>query len=147
MAEGPASVSKNGEALAEGLMSVLRPVVGELDDQVEALTQLPDISKFHVLISLLLEVKATRQSQIALRSQMDSLAEELRAIADAEASALDLQPYAKKLSESRKRVAVVASILGNAQERLGRLQQIAAKETARRKAALEPPLPNPPPAL
>ena len=111
------------EALGEGILSVLRPVVAELETRV----------------------RATRSSQIRLRAQMEELAEELRSVSDGQESRVALEPYVRKLQESKKRVAVVASILHNTQDRLSKLQSHVAKETARRKSLLEPPLPPTPP--
>jgi len=107
---------------SNGLMNLLTPVVSELDDRV----------------------KATRQSQILLRQQIDGLAEDLRALSDGYHTPYDLEPYMRKIQDSRKRVAVVSSILQNAQDRLTKLQRNIAKETERRKSMLEPPSPPAP---
>ena len=58
-------------------------------------TTFPKLFFFSSKIPIFPQVRLTRQSQMALRTQMESLSEQLRAIADTEAEALCLQPYAK----------------------------------------------------
>uniref|UniRef100_A0A914WJB5 Biogenesis of lysosome-related organelles complex 1 subunit 7 n=1 Tax=Plectus sambesii TaxID=2011161 RepID=A0A914WJB5_9BILA len=121
-AEGASSLGSGRAHFAEGLMSLLRPVVTELDSRI----------------------RTTRSSQIQLRQQIDRLAEDLRNISDNYQAPYDLEGYVRKLQDSRKRVAVVSSILQNAQERLVKLQRNIAKDTERRKSLLEgaaPPAP------
>ncbi|XP_035684774.1 SNARE-associated protein Snapin-like [Branchiostoma floridae] len=105
------------DALADGMMRLLRPAVEELDDRV----------------------RGVRQSQLELREQIDGLCGELKKINEEQQVPVDLEPYVKKLMNARRRVMVVNNILQNAQERLGRLHQSVSRETARRKALLEPP--------
>ncbi|XP_016086787.1 SNARE-associated protein Snapin-like [Sinocyclocheilus grahami] len=103
------------DALAEGLLDLLRPAVQQLD----------------------LHVHSVRESQVELREHIDNLASELSRINEHQKVALDLDPYVKKLLNARRRVVLVNNILQNAQERLRRLNHNVAKETARRKTVLE----------
>ncbi|XP_013415783.1 SNARE-associated protein Snapin [Lingula anatina] len=101
--------------LAEGLLELFKPCVEEIDDKVSAV----------------------RQSQVDLRQQIDSLAEDLRKVSDAQQVPVELEPYVKKLNNARRRVMLVNNIIQNAQERLGKLQQNISKETSRRKTLLQ----------
>lgn len=56
-----------------------------------------------------------RQSQVELRTQIESLAEELSVIAKNQQSPINLESYIKKLLDARKRITIVNSILQNAQ--------------------------------
>ncbi|XP_058877035.1 SNARE-associated protein Snapin-like [Acipenser ruthenus] len=103
------------DAIAEGLLDLLKPAVQQLD----------------------LHVHAVRESQVELREHIDNLASELCRINEDQKVALDLDPYVKKLLSARRRVVLVNNILQNAQERLRRLNHNVAKETARRKTMLE----------
>lgn len=78
-----------------------------------------------------------RSSQICLRNHIDSLAEDLRQISEEYQSPYDLENYVKKLNESKKRIAVVGSILNATQDRLAKLQHQVAKETAKKKAQMD----------
>jgi len=79
-----------------------------------------------------------RKSQVELREQIDKLAQDLHRLSELQEFPIDLEPYVKKLMNSRRRVMLVNNILQNAQERLGRLHQSVTRETAKRKALLEP---------
>ncbi|KXJ08795.1 SNARE-associated protein Snapin [Exaiptasia diaphana] len=103
------------EALSEGLLNLFKPAIQELD------------SKVHNV----------RQSQVELRTQIDALTEDLHKLQELQEIPLDLEPYVKKLMNSRRRIMLVNNILQNAQERLGRLHQSVTKETAKRKALLD----------
>uniref|UniRef100_A0AAY4DRK2 Biogenesis of lysosome-related organelles complex 1 subunit 7 n=1 Tax=Denticeps clupeoides TaxID=299321 RepID=A0AAY4DRK2_9TELE len=121
------------DAIAEGLLELLKPAVQQLD----------------------LHVHSVRESQVELREHIDNLAAELCRINEHQKVALDLDPYVKKLLNTRRRVVLVNNILQNAQvylctflmhdvrltgatnERLRRLNHNVAKETARRKTMLE----------
>ncbi|XP_068727940.1 SNARE-associated protein Snapin-like [Montipora capricornis] len=114
---GPVSPSSEDQnALSEGLMQIFKPAVEELDDKV----------------------LSVRQSQVELREQIDKLAQDLHKLSELQELPVDLEPYVKKLMNSRRRVMLVNNILQNAQERLGRLHQSVTKETAKKKALLEP---------
>ncbi|CAN9504166.1 unnamed protein product [Ophioblennius macclurei] len=103
------------DVTAEGLLELLTPAVRQLD----------------------LHVHSVRESQVELREHIDCLASELCRINEHQKVALDLDPYVKKLLNTRRRVVLVNNILQNAQERLRRLNHNVAKETARRKTMLE----------
>ncbi|CAL8371703.1 unnamed protein product [Boreogadus saida] len=103
------------DAIAEGLLDLLKPSVQQLD----------------------LHVHSMRESQVELREHIDNLASELGRINEHQKVSLDLDPYVKKLLNARRRVVLVNNILQNAQERLRRLNHNVAKETARRKTMLE----------
>ncbi|KAK3087920.1 hypothetical protein FSP39_012449 [Pinctada imbricata] len=81
------------DALSNGLIDLLKPSVEEIDDRV----------------------KTVRESQVELRQQIDSLADDLKAIAEQQAVPVDLEPYVKKLNNSRRRVMLVNNILQNVQ--------------------------------
>ncbi|CAL8295875.1 unnamed protein product [Merluccius merluccius] len=108
-------VASGKDAIAEGLLDLLKPSVQQLD----------------------LHVHSMRESQVELREHIDNLASELGRINEHQKVALDLDPYVKKLLNARRRVVLVNNILQNAQERLRRLNHNVAKETARRKTMLE----------
>ncbi|XP_029195618.1 SNARE-associated protein Snapin-like [Acropora millepora] len=114
--QGNPTAVENQNALAEGIMQIFKPAVEELDDKV-------------------LNV---RQSQVELREQIDKLSQDLHRLSELQEIPVDLEPYVKKLMNSRRRVMLVNNILQNAQERLGRLHQSVTRETAKRKALLEP---------
>ncbi|XP_067832195.1 SNARE-associated protein Snapin [Heptranchias perlo] len=114
-AEGESVLGSGRDLLSEGLLELLRPAVGEVDQQVQTV----------------------RESQVELREQIEHLAAELCRINEDQKVSLDLDPYVKKLLNARRRVVLVNNILQNAQERLRRLNHNVAKETARRKALLE----------
>jgi len=118
----PNESSATTDALAEGLVDLLKPAVEEIDERV----------------------RSVRQSQFDLRQNIDSLAEDLKKISEAQPNNVDLDSYIKKLNNSRRRVMLVNNILQNAQDRLSKLHYNVSKETARRKALLDPPSPGPP---
>ncbi|GAB6031522.1 hypothetical protein CHUAL_009291 [Chamberlinius hualienensis] len=107
--------SSNKHVLAEGLMCLFKPAVEKLDERV----------------------KSTRMSQIELRQQIESLAEDLCRISEAQNLPFDLNTYVKKLMNVKRRIMLVNNILQNTQDRLNRLQQNAKKEGSRRKALLD----------
>ncbi|CAH3142840.1 SNARE-associated protein Snapin-like [Pocillopora verrucosa] len=104
------------DAFREGILQMFRPAVEELDSKA----------------------LSVRKSQVELREQIDKLAQDLHRLSELQEFPIDLEPYVKKLMNSRRRVMLVNNILQNAQERLGRLHQSVTRETARRKALLEP---------
>ncbi|CAF93253.1 unnamed protein product, partial [Tetraodon nigroviridis] len=81
------------DAMAEGLVDLLKPAIKQLDTHVHAV----------------------RESQVELREHIDSLASELCRINEHQKVALDLDPYVKKLLNARRRVVLVNNILQNAQ--------------------------------
>ncbi|XP_033732457.1 SNARE-associated protein Snapin-like [Pecten maximus] len=114
--------SRTRDAVTDGLVELLKPAVEEIDDRV----------------------KTVRDSQVELRQQIDCLADDLKKIAEQQAVPVDLEPYVKKLNNSRRRVMLVNNILQNVQERLTKLYNNVSKETARRKTLLDSPSPGPP---
>ncbi|XP_045197037.1 SNARE-associated protein Snapin-like [Mercenaria mercenaria] len=105
------------DAITDGMIDLLKPTVEEIDDRV----------------------KTVRESQVELRQQIDCLAEDLQVISGSQTVAVDLESYVKKLNNSRRRVMLVNNILQNVQERLTKLYNNVSRETARRKALLDPP--------
>ncbi|KAK3593665.1 hypothetical protein CHS0354_013561 [Potamilus streckersoni] len=118
--KSPESISpldmQTREAVTDGLVELLKPAVEEIDERV----------------------KTVRESQVELRSQIDSLADDLKRISESQAVPIDLEPYVKKLNNSRRRVMLINNILQNVQERLNKLYTNVSKETARKKSMLDP---------
>ncbi|KAJ8300854.1 hypothetical protein KUTeg_022373, partial [Tegillarca granosa] len=85
--------TKTRDSVTDGLIELLKPSVEEIDDRV----------------------KTVRESQVELRQQIDSLADDLKRIAEQQAVPVDLDPYVKKLNNSRRRVMLVNNILQNVQ--------------------------------
>ncbi|KAJ8923920.1 hypothetical protein NQ315_006696 [Exocentrus adspersus] len=102
------------DTLAEGLMGLIKPTVDQLDERV----------------------RATRISQLELKQCIESLAEELKKISDAQQTTIDLDGYVKKLINAKQRVTVLSNILQNAQERLNKVHMSIDKEVVRRKVIL-----------
>ncbi|GFO19935.1 snare-associated protein snapin-like [Plakobranchus ocellatus] len=112
--------TENKDAIARGLVGLLKPAVEEIDERV----------------------KGVRESQVELRQQIDSLCEDLKKISENDPMPVELEPYVKKLNSSRRRVMLVNSILQNVQDRLNKLHHNISKETARRKTMLDPSSPS-----
>ncbi|KAF5301136.1 hypothetical protein FQR65_LT08966 [Abscondita terminalis] len=89
------------DTLAEGLMGLIKPTVDQLDERV----------------------RATRISQLELKQHIESLAEELKKISEAQQTTVDLDAYVKKLINAKHRVTVLTNILQSAQERLNKVHQ------------------------
>jgi len=104
------------DALAEGLMCLIKPTIDTLDRNVAA----------------------TLEAQAELKSQISLLQADLRTLVANQSCPLDLEAYITKLSNSKKRVTVVSNILSTAQDRLNKVHQNCLKETAKRRALLEP---------
>lgn len=104
------------DTLAEGLLCLIKPTIDNLDTHVTA----------------------TLTAQSELKEQISSLQSSLRVLTTQQACPLDLDSYIVKLNNSKKRVTVVANILSAAQDRLNKVHQNCLKETARRRALLEP---------
>merc|ERR1712136_173954 len=107
---------RDKEALAQGLFHLFRPAVDQVDERV----------------------KAVRQSQVELRAHIDNLAEDLRRISDSRHVPIDLEPYIKKLTSTRRRVVVVTNVLSTVQERVNKLNYYVNREKNRRKKELRP---------
>ncbi|XP_073996167.1 SNAP associated protein [Rhodnius prolixus] len=107
------------DSLAEGLMSVLKPTIDQLDERV----------------------RTTRVSQLELKQQLESLSEDLKNITYEQNSPLDLEVYSQKLLNSRHKITVVSNILQAAQDRLHKVQILINKENSKRKILVEHPQP------
>lgn len=73
-----------------------------------------------------------------MKDQIVTLQSSLKSLQQQQSCPVDLDSYIVKLGNTRKRVTVVANILTAAQDRLNRVHQNCLKETARRRALLEP---------
>jgi len=87
------------EALAQGLFHLFKPAVDNIDGRV----------------------KAVRQSQVELRAHIDNLAEDLRRISDCRVVPIDLEPYVKKLLNTRRRILALANLLQTVQDRVNKV--------------------------
>lgn len=103
------------DALTEGLMSLLKPTVDQLDERI----------------------RATRICQIELKQRVESLTEELQRISDALQCPLETDSYVKKLINAKHKITIVSNILQTTQERLNKVHQAVEKNTANRKALLD----------
>lgn len=103
------------DTLAEGLMGLIKPTVDQLDERV----------------------RTTRISQLELKQHIESLAEELKKISEAQQVTVDLDAYVKKLINAKHRVTVLTNVLQSAQERLNKIHQSIERETVKRKVLLE----------
>ena len=104
------------DTLAEGLLSLIRPTIDSLEGQVSS----------------------TLGAQAELKDQICSLQKSLRSLQQQQQCPMELDSYINKLNNTRKRVSLVATILTSAQERLNRVHTSCLRETARRRALLEP---------
>ena len=73
-----------------------------------------------------------------MKDQIVTLQSSLKSLQQQQSCPVDLDSYIVKLGNTRKRVTVVANILTTAQDRLNKVHQNCLKETARRRALLEP---------
>jgi len=104
------------DTLAEGILCLVRPTIDSLEKQVSS----------------------TLTAQSELKDQIVTLQSSLKSLQQQQSCPVDLDSYIVKLGNTRKRVTVVANILTAAQDRLNRVHQNCLKETARRRALLEP---------
>nr|CAD7603001.1 unnamed protein product [Timema genevievae] len=77
-------------------------------------------------------------SQVELKQQIESLSDELKKISEVQQCPLELDLYVRKLLNAKLKITVVSNILQTAQERLNKVHQMIARESARRKTLLEP---------
>ncbi|CAD1473430.1 unnamed protein product [Heterotrigona itama] len=103
------------DALTEGLMSLLKPTVDQLDERI----------------------RATRICQIELKQRIESLTEELQRINEALQCPLETDSYVKKLINAKHKITIVSNILQSTQERLNKIHQAVERNTAKRKALLD----------
>lgn len=104
------------DTITEGLMCLIKPTIDSLDKHVAS----------------------TLRAQSELKSQIAALQTELRTLSGNQACPVDLESHITKLNNSKKRVTVVANILATAQDRLNKVHHNCLKETAKRRALLEP---------
>ena len=78
-----------------------------------------------------------RHSQLELKQCIESLAEELKSIAESQQLSIDLDVYVKKLMNAKHRVTVLTNVLQGAQDRLNRVHQSIERETVKRRVILE----------
>ena len=76
--------------------------------------------------------------QSELKDQIVTLQTSLKGLQQQQSCPVDLESYITKLNNTKKRVTVVANILSAAQDRLNKVHQSCLRETARRRALLEP---------
>ncbi|XP_071878048.1 hemK methyltransferase 2 [Bombus fervidus] len=103
------------DALTEGLMSLLKPTVDQLDERI----------------------RATRICQIELKQRIESLTEELQRINEILQCPLETDSYVKKLINAKHKITIVSNILQSTQERLNKIHQAVEKNTVKRKALLD----------
>ncbi|XP_035723454.1 SNAPIN protein homolog isoform X2 [Vespa mandarinia] len=103
------------DALTEGLMSLLKPTVDQLDERI----------------------RATRICQIELKQRIESLTDVLTRINEALQSPFETDSYVKKLINAKQKITVVSNILQTTQERINKLHQAVERNTAKRKALLD----------
>lgn len=98
------------EALAQGLFHLFKPAIDNIDGRV----------------------KAVRQSQVELRAHIDNLAEDLRRISDCRVVPIDLDPYVKRLLNTRRRIGNVATLLQSVQERVNKVNYYVNRDKAKK---------------
>ncbi|XP_015187077.1 PREDICTED: SNAPIN protein homolog [Polistes dominula] len=103
------------DALTEGLMSLLKPTVDQLDERI----------------------RATRICQIELKQRIESLSDVLNKINEALQCPFETDSYVKKLINAKQKITVVSNILQVTQERINKLHQAVEKNTSKRKALLD----------
>ncbi|CAD6196420.1 unnamed protein product [Caenorhabditis auriculariae] len=114
------SDKRGGSDMSDGIMSVFEPAIRTLDDQVQA----------------------TRDSQILLSSRIQEVADYLHDLTNTQP--VDLDPYTRKLDDSKRRVANVVKTLESLQDRLGKLQRDIAREAYQKKQTITSIPPAPP---
>ncbi|XP_072046156.1 SNARE-associated protein Snapin-like isoform X2 [Amphiura filiformis] len=119
--ETPSLTTEGRDAIAAGILELLKPAVQEVDDRV----------------------KSVRESQLELRQQIEDLDEVLKQLSQEREPPVELDAYVKKLMNSKRRIGVVNNIVQNAQERLGRLHFQISRSTAKRKSLIDPPTAGP----
>ncbi|XP_067950215.1 uncharacterized protein [Watersipora subatra] len=116
LTDPPSAASKsNEEKLSEGILLLLKPSIESLDDKVAKL----------------------KSSQAELNSSISHVGEGLRGIADHLPNASNLDPHIKRLTNARRKVNMINSILTNCQERLRKLHASIHKDGYRKEQALK----------
>lgn len=103
------------DALTEGLMSLLKPTIDQLDERT----------------------RATRICQIELKQRIESLTDELSRINEALQCPFETDSYVKKLINAKQTVTIVSNILQTTQDRLNKVHQAVERNAAKRKALLD----------
>jgi len=104
------------EALAQGLFHLFKPAVDNIDGRV----------------------KAVRQSQVELRAHIDNLAEDLRRISDCRVVPIDLEPYVKKLLNTRRRILALANLLQTVQDRVNKVNYYVTRDKNKKNQMIKP---------
>ncbi|XP_033643522.1 SNARE-associated protein Snapin-like isoform X2 [Asterias rubens] len=107
--------TENREAMAAGILELFKPAVQEVDERV----------------------RLVRESQLELRHQIEELDEVLKQLGQSREPPIELDPYVKKLMNSKRKIAVISNIIQNAQDRLSRLHLHIAKTSAKRKSLVD----------
>ncbi|XP_072046155.1 SNARE-associated protein Snapin-like isoform X1 [Amphiura filiformis] len=121
--ETPSLTTEGRDAIAAGILELLKPAVQEVDDRV----------------------KSVRESQLELRQQIEDLDEVLKQLSQEREPPVELDAYVKKLMNSKRRIGVVNNIVQNAQDRVVKLQQKLMRDSSKRFVQLhmpQPPLSN-----
>ncbi|XP_072046162.1 SNARE-associated protein Snapin-like isoform X1 [Amphiura filiformis] len=121
--ETPSLTTEGRDAIAAGILELLKPAVQEVDDRV----------------------KSVRESQLELRQQIEDLDEVLKQLSQEREPPVELDAYVKKLMNSKRRIGVVNNIVQNAQDRVVKLQQKLMRDSSKRFVQLhmpQPVLPN-----
>lgn len=101
---------RDKEALAQGLFHLFKPAIDNIDGKV----------------------KSVRQSQVELRAHIDNLAEDLRRISDCRVVPIDLDPYIKKLLNTRRRILAVANLLQTVQDRVNKVNYYVTRDKTKK---------------
>ncbi|XP_033643521.1 SNARE-associated protein Snapin-like isoform X1 [Asterias rubens] len=109
--------TENREAMAAGILELFKPAVQEVDERV----------------------RLVRESQLELRHQIEELDEVLKQLGQSREPPIELDPYVKKLMNSKRKIAVISNIIQNAQERVRKLQQRVGNESGKLLSHLYPP--------
>jgi len=106
---------RDKEALAQGLFHLFKPAIDNIDGKV----------------------KSVRQSQVELRAHIDNLAEDLRRISDCRVVPIDLEPYIKKLLNTRRRILAVANLLQTVQDRVNKVNYYVNRDKTKKKQIIK----------
>jgi len=109
------SDDNQGEEIKKDLHAIILPAVQKID----------------------LHVTAVCESQVTLRNKIDEVTAELQRVAELQTVDVSLEPYLKKLLDSKKRIDGINSTLISVNDRLGRLQRNVIADTTRKSAAVK----------
>jgi len=102
------------EEFSEGLLSIVKPAIENVDTQVQTL----------------------RTTQAKLKDCIENLSGDLTNISDMQKDLPNLEHYVKKLMSIKRRVTTVNNVLTNVQDRVQVLQTRVTKEQARKRTLL-----------